>query len=120
MGSIVFGPVPSELYYARAVAAVLSSDQRSAFLAGELCLAGRNNYAGINEADDATRIARFASLNEALHVLAAQLAADSGKGTGYPNTAFAEAFRSKAALYDPDDTMIRVCLYRALERVKSQ
>jgi hypothetical protein len=115
--------VASELDYARAVADVLASDQRSAFLAflvQELCLAGRNNYSGVSEADDATRIARFASLNEALHVLGNQLATDAGRGNGYPDADFAEALRSKAAMYDPDDMMIRVCLSRALERVKDQ
>jgi len=111
----------SEFDYTQAVAEVLTSDRRRmflAFFAQELSLAGRNNYPLASEVDDATRTARFASLNEALHVLGHQLASDAGHGDGYPDGAFAEALRGKAGMYDPDDGVLRVCLYRALERVK--
>jgi hypothetical protein len=102
-----------------AVADVLASDRRGAFLAflaQELSLAGRDNYPQAGEMNQDARIARFASLNEAGHVLGAQLASDAGHGTGYPDTAFAEAFLGKARMYESDARAVRVCLMRALER----
>jgi hypothetical protein len=116
------GVMESEQDYAEKVTEVLTTDRRRmflAFLAQELSLAGRDNYPRASEVDDTTRVARFASLNEALHVLGAQLASDAGHGDGYPNTAFAEALRGRAGMYDPDDGVLGVCLYRALERAKA-
>ena len=105
--------------YVDAVVDVLASDQRSAFLAflaQELSLAGRENYSQAGEMDQDARIAPFASLNEAGHVLGAQLASDAGHGAGYADTAFAESFLGKAKMYDSDANAARVCLTRALER----
>jgi len=108
--------------YVDAVADVLASHRRRAFLAfltQELSIAGRENYPQAGEMDQDARVARFASLNEAGHVLGAQLASDAGHGTGYPDTAFAEAFLEKARMYESDATAVRVCLTRALERTSA-
>jgi hypothetical protein len=105
--------------YVDAVADVLASDRRRtflAFLAQELSIAGRENYIHAGDMDQDARVARFASLNEAGHVLGAQLASDAGHGTGYPDTAFAEAFIGKARKYVSDAKAVRVCLMRELER----
>jgi hypothetical protein len=111
--------VSNDSNYVDAVADVLASDGRRAFLAflaQELSIAGRENYPQAGEMDQDARIARFASLNEAGHVLGAQLASDAGHGTGYPDTAFAESFLGKARMYESDAKVARLCLMRALER----
>jgi hypothetical protein len=105
--------------YVNAVADVLATDRRRAFLAflaQELSIAGRENYPQASEIDQDARVARFASLNEAGHVLGAQLASDAGDGTRYPDTTFAEAFLGKARMYESDARAVRGCLVRALER----
>jgi hypothetical protein len=111
-----------ESEYTAEVAEVLASDRRRtflAFLAQEVSIAGRLNYSQAGDLDPDTRIGRFASLNEALHVLGAQLAADAGQGAGYPDTAFAASFLGKAMMYDRDAGTVRGCLTRALERSKT-
>jgi len=59
------------------------------------------------------RLARFASLNEAFHVLADQLAADAGQGDSHPRRGLAQTLRSGAWKYEADEGSLRVFLFLA-------